>query len=231
MLNNLISDFTQNAWWELTVISMMTVIARIFRLTFGKKMTTKHEIGFWVICICCGTVALSAANIGIIKPLQNELANKGIASPNLHCSVVQGAIGKSAASDSGSVNYQLKVVNSGSPSIAWKWRLKIILTTGQTVEAEASENPHVNTVINPITKQQTAIFENFNYLPQTLLENPLGTGAGKVGWIVFSFDTATEDDLQRIGNKFILEFEDSEGKTTTHTNVLTKKGGAFSDAP
>jgi hypothetical protein len=166
-----------------------------------------------------------------VTGLENRISiaekNKRIANPNLHCSLVHGAIAPPFETTPVSVFYQLKVVNSGSPSIAWRWRLAITLTTGQVIELDAPEHPMNETFVNPATKQLTIQFDNSTYLPNLLLENPIATGAGKVGWIVFRVDTATQEDLQRIGNRFVLKFEDCEGNVTSITNVLTQKGGVL----
>ena len=49
-------------------------------------------------------------------------------------------------------------------------------------------------------------------------------------WLAFSIDTATQDDLQRIGNRFILKFEDCDGNVTSITNVVDQKGGRLKNA-
>jgi len=147
-------------------------------------------------------------------------------SPSLHCSVVQGAILQSYQGSVPRIIYKLKVVNSGSPSIAWRWHLVVTLTTGQNIDVDASENPASETVVNP-PPNGPSIFDNSNYLPNTLLENPIATGAGKAGWVGFEMNTATADDLVRIGNQLVLSFEDCKGNVISITNVLTKAGGQF----
>src|ERR1035441_863506 len=107
MFPNFISDFIGNAKWELLVVVMMTGVARIIKLTFGKKMTPKHEIAFWIVCICCGTIALEAANYGIIKPIRDQFQNRKIASPNLHCSLVHGFVVSAFETTPVSIFYQL----------------------------------------------------------------------------------------------------------------------------
>jgi len=218
MLDNLISDFTQNAWWELIVVVMMTSIARIFRLTFGKKMTVTHEIVFWCICIFCGTVALAAVNVGILKPIQNQFSNKQTASPDLHCEIVTIGTGHSEE-QKGEVLLFVRIVNSGSPTIVWKWRLGLELTTGQKFESLAPDNQVVGTVTSQSQRPPMTLDVN-HYLPNMLLESPIQTGAGKFGWVAFVFSDVSQSDLERIGNKFTLRFEDSEGKRTEITKAL-----------
>jgi len=203
---------------------MLTIITRIIRMTLGKKMTTKHEVVFWAGCVVFGTIALAVINAGMITPIKDRLANLRIASPNLHCSFISGAVGGSVNGSPPNIFYQLKIVNSGSPSVAWKWNLKIILTTGQIIALDATENPSFQTIIDPNTQQQSK-FDNGQYLPNIMLENPLQSGAGKSGWVSFRVDTATEQDLERIGNRFIIQFEDCDGNETCITNIIIQKGG------
>ena len=211
--------------WELGSAIIMTAMARIYRWSTGKPIKRKHEIAFWATGIIGLTAMLIIMRFGLIKPIQEDLAGQRAIPPNLHCLFVQGATCTSFNGSPPSVFYQLKVVNSGGPSIAWKWNLKITLTTGQVMNMDATENPFTQTFMNPQTKEFVSRFEPTAYLPNILLENPLQPGAGKTGWVVFKVDQASDDDLQRIGNKFILKFEDCNGIETSITNTLTEKGG------
>lgn len=146
--------------------------------------------------------------------------------PNLHCSLVSGGIPGGIYGGPCRILYQLRVVNSGSPSIAWRWHLRVKLNTGQAIETDANEVPSWETLINT-NNQQQMVLSNDTYLANSLLENPIQTGAGKIGWITFSINTATLDDLSRIGNEFILSFQDCRGKITSLTNIINQSGGQF----
>jgi hypothetical protein len=141
MVHNLISDFTVNAWWEFIAAIMLTAIARIFRMTFGKKMTNKHEIIFWAGCIICGTIVLAVANVGIIKPIQEQLSGNREA-PDLQCEIDGVLVGSGDENTPGNfgqiqhksneanVTLLVRIVNGGTQSVAWKWKVHVALVTG-----------------------------------------------------------------------------------------------------
>lgn len=143
--------------------------------------------------------------------------------PELHCSVQHAMIMSAYGATPVAVFYAVKIVNSGSASVVWKWNLVVRLTSGQVLSADASEDSATETVVDPNTKQMVT-FQNSEYLPNTLLENPVPTGAGRKGWLTFQFTKATEQDLGRIGNTFVLKFEDCNGNATFVTNVMTESG-------
>jgi hypothetical protein len=118
-----------------------------------------------------------------------------------------------------SLTFMLRVVNSGAPSIAWKWHAKVQIASGQSIEAQADENPQI--LKNMAGKQMPELdFSAEKYLPNILLESPLPNGYGKLGWVFFRFNNISFDDLGRIGNKFTVQFEDSEGKVTSSSLTL-----------
>jgi len=217
MLNNIVSDFTTNAAWELIFVIMLTSIARIIRMTLGKKMTTNHEIMFWIGCIICGTIALEVLNVGVIKPIQEKISTTQ--TPNFHCEIVNGQNLKFADGTS-QVVLVMKIINSGSPSGAWKWHLKIELASGQVFETDASENP---SVISSVSKEVPIPFPASTYLPNILLETPISNGSGKMGWVGFVIADISADDIERIGNKFTISFQDSDGRVTQASETIVKK--------
>ena len=207
---------------------MLAIVGRVFHWTFRKKFTRRHEVWFWVIVVGCGTIALQMANYNIIRPIYEAISAPaaGTPPPKFHCSLTEGAIEPGWEGSPVSVLYMLKVVNSGGPSVAWRWKLKAEVA-GEVITVDARETGLNEVLFDPNTKQQSAKLDNASYLPNCLLETPVGNGAGKSGWVVFAFPTATADDLGRIGNRFTLSFEDCNGVITSITNTITQKGGVF----
>lgn len=180
-------------WNKLKSLAMILIVVSVLGVTISGT--------FWVN----GLEEKLSAVQGQSTMLENrtfsiEKQFSEFSTPSLHCSLVGGGVLAAFGTTPPTILYQLKVVNSGSPSIAWKWRLEITFTTGQVIKIDATENPSGEVLINPNTKEQSGKLDNSNYLPNALLENPLPTGAGRRGWIIFPVNSATQDDLQRIGN-------------------------------
>jgi hypothetical protein len=214
----------EGSLWEFCAAVVLTIMARIFTSLYKVRWEHKHELRFWGTGIVGLTILLLILNYGVIRPFQQRFSSQP--HPRLHCSFKSGIVAAAYNGSQPSIFYQLKIVNSGGQqSIAWKWNLKIILTTGQLISADAAETPFNQTFFNPDTKQQISQFDNSGYLPNLLLENPIQSGAGKTGWVVFSVNSADQNDLTRIGNKFILTFQDCEGNESAITNVIVEKGG------
>jgi hypothetical protein len=126
-----------------------------------------------------------------------------------------------------SLTYAIKVVNSGLPSIAWRWHAKVQLVSGQIFEADAAENPQSLVSLSQKKDQPELRFEPGNYLPSILLESPLATGSAKMGWVMFRFNNLKPEELNRIGNKMELTFQDSEERITTDSFVLSQNLGTY----
>ena len=74
MLSDYISDFTQNAGWELVFNGALALLAVRIKARTGKEMTTTHVLKFWGACVLCGTIATSVAHTRVIKPIQEQLS-------------------------------------------------------------------------------------------------------------------------------------------------------------
>ena len=161
-------------------------------------------------------------NYGIIKPIA------GASTPNLQAQIIGGAVGKSTDGTI-SIIYFLKMVNSGSQSVAWKWHTKIGMESGPLIEGNANEGPSqfyfaITDSKTNIPSLSTPTLPNDAYLPNMLLESPLSTGSGKEGWVCFNFrDYMAEDFGERVGNKFTVSFQDCDGKITEPSAIIRKR--------
>jgi hypothetical protein len=146
--------------------------------------------------------------------------------PNLQCYIFQPALGRDTNSDSTIVILQLRIINTGAPSIAWNWHLKIEMPNGQAAESYAPFSPYqpLSRTINSDVGRPAINFDADKYIPNALADNPLGNGAAKTGWIVFSFPHSSQEDLNRSGNKLILDFNDRDGKKVISDIVLSPVG-------
>ena len=211
-------------------------MARIFNWTTGRHMQRKHEIAFWACGIVGLTAILAIAHITVVKPIQEELSTQKTAPPFLQCQLESFFCGQGTFASSNAVDgkmqkevvdmvFFVKVVNSGSPSIAWKWKLYGTLFTGQSIEANADAS--ASTMVQMLKSGQELKLDPDRYLPHVLAEDPIGNGAGKEGWVVFPIDGVSVDDLNHYGNTFTLEFQDSLGKKTQAVHHSTSKGEPF----
>jgi hypothetical protein len=221
----------QNMGWEAGTAILMTIVARMFRWTTGKTMKRQHEIAFWSIGFFGLFGILTTIHFGIIKPIHDKIGTARSYPPDLHCSLSQGAVLTPYGTTPPMVLYLLKVVNSGGPSIVWNWKLRATLAGNEKIEVNAAETPVTESFINPANNQFMFRLESTNYFPTALLDEPLANGAGKHGWVEFPISTAAYDDLTRIGNVYVLEFQDCRGNVTSMTNYVTQAGGKLSDAP
>jgi len=216
--------------WEFSAAVVLTIMARIFTTIFKMRWEHKYELRFWATGIIGLTVLLLIFNYGVIRPFQQRFSSQP--RPSLHCSFINGSVNPPHNGSPPDVFYQLKIVNSGNKqSIAWRWNLRITLTSGQIIDLDAVETPFNQTFISTQTKQQVSQFDNNTYLPNLLLENPIQSGAGKKGWVAFVVGTAAFEDLTRIGNKYILTFQDCDGSETSITNMITEKDGLLGKYP
>lgn len=164
----------------------------------------------------CGSIIQGLKSVGI-----QQASN-----PSFKCEIAGIRFGRSDENSSAKAVYFLRIVNSGSPSIAWKWKTKVKISDGPTIESNASEEPRYD-IFHSTTSTNESTFGPQNYLPYALLESTLGSGSGKLGWVEFQFDTVNPEDLQRIGNVYTVQFEDSKGNITTSEFTISSKGSPY----
>jgi hypothetical protein len=184
---------------------------------FGKegKISKPKRKHFWIVGAVCFFLL---AHLFVV--LTNSLAVGGKSSaPNFACEITDNVSITDMSHEptnppvSSIAIFHLFVLNRGTPSVAWKWKCTAQLLSGQTVVANASPNRQVIMSTNAFTKTLTTL-DTTSYLPNILFEDPLGTGSGKQGWVVFNFGAGLTDELSRPGVKFTVEFEDSKGNKT-----------------
>jgi hypothetical protein len=195
----------------------LTLMARIFTSLFKVRWEHKHELRFWATGIVGFTIVFLILNFGVIKPIHGQ--NQRVPIPNFHCEISNGWLLKEA-SGKNQVVLLMKIVNSGGPSIAWKWHLKTELASGQSFDSDASENP---SQVYADTEHRTAILKTDTYIPNILLENAVSTGSGKRGWVAFDVSDISAEDMERIGNKFTISFQDSNGCIFQSSRTVAKK--------
>lgn len=222
----------QNLVWEFCIAALFIALGRVFRATTGQPMTAKQELIFWAAGIVFLTAVLAIVNVRFVAPLRQA---KHI--PNFKCEItdvivgIRGSPGMPNVSDQTQrtqslptgVTLLVTIVNSGAPSIAWKWKLKIKLASGHVREAVALTGPSNATLVSEVGNKPITLTTD-RYLPNRLLESPVSTGSAKVGWVSFQFDNITHDEIKRIGTEFVVEFQDSEGRTTTATCSMETSG-------
>ncbi len=213
-MQGIINWIGQNLLWEALLAILGTAMSWTYkRWISGTIFDRQKTTIFWTAGIAGGTIILMIFNLAFIEPLKQEKSK-----PNFKCerpSIIIGA----TDDDKTTVTYILKVVNSGVASIAWKWHLKVTLVlSGQTFETDADENPQ--SLVNKSSKNTETTLESKDYLPNALLESSLGTGSGKRGWVIFRFDGISMQDMNRIGNKFTLTFQDSTGNIITDEHLM-----------
>ena len=160
-----------------------------------------------ILYMLCGTIIQGVRRISTVQ----------VSNPNFRCEVVNGDLVKTIDGNN-QVVLMVKIVNSGSQSIAWKWHLKLDLVSGQTMEADASENPS-----NIGIKDGPVVLPAGTYLPNVLLESPISNGSGKKGWVGFVLKDISPEDMERIGNRFTLSFQDSDGHVIEASETIRKK--------
>jgi hypothetical protein len=106
-----------------------------------------------------------------------------------------------------------RVVNIGSPSSTWNWRLTAHLVSGITVVSERLRPPPAT--FESEVKHSQFTLDAAQFLPWQLMDTPLATGASKTGWVLFLFDESLYTELGRPGVKMVLEFEDNTHKLVT----------------
>lgn len=202
--------FLQNFGWEAAAALIMTAMARIYRATTGKTFKEHHATIFWLTGTLGIFLVLMIIHFGVIRPLFQQLSSERPIAPNLQSEI--GGMSTGSTKD-GAVNVTLlvRVLNSGGPSVAWKWHLRVDLTTGQSVEADASMEP-ISISLGSSQSSNNMVLDAGHYLPNELMEAPLPSGNGRLGWVTFIFNDISQDDLSHYGNKFTLQFQDVDGK-------------------
>jgi hypothetical protein len=218
-IGDLASWVFQSAAWDilkfLSIPVVVTVMTRIGFWIFGREnVPRKKEVAFWFTGIIGGTILLLLIYSALARG--NSSSNR----PEMRCTLLQADCGvapykqpfESQAKNVISVILWARIVNNGSPSSAWKWRLKAQLVSGPPVDSDTLETP-VLYFPAPRSGQQPVTLDSGQYLMWQLMDNPLPKGASKTGWIGFTFDESLFDEFKRPGVKLSLEFEDIEGKT------------------
>lgn len=149
--------------------------------------------------------------------VQYNLAKAEGDHPKLKCVIGQYLIG-SNKDGKAAVTMGAKVINNGSPSIAWNWRLTAVLASGQRITVDAQRTSTPPTLVSDKGAPSITPPESDNLL-KSLSDAPLSRGAAKTGWLVFIFEDGLYEELNRPGVNLILELEDAEGKTTSDTAV------------
>jgi hypothetical protein len=106
------------------------------------------------------------------------------------------------------------VLNRGAPSTTLEWRCDVRLLSGQVVSSGASPFRRIE------AGDTNAPYSTTNYLPALLCETPLGTGAGKSGWVGFVFPAGVIKEIKRPGVVFEVSFEDAQRNKTTHRWIV-----------
>jgi hypothetical protein len=215
--NTIISWLIEGCLWELLAAITLTIMARIFSSIYKVRWEHKHELRFWLTGIIGLTIAFCILNFGLIKPIRGQ--NQKVPIPNFHCEIANGFLSKEADGKI-QVILLIKIVNSGGPSVAWKWHLKTALTSGQSFDSDASENP---SQLFSSADRQTPVLKSDTYIPNVVLENAVSTGSGKKGWVGFDVSEISPEDIERIGNKFTISFQDADGRIFQSSRTVLKK--------
>lgn len=208
----------QSAAWDVLKFLLIPVVATIMTRVgfwiFGREnMPRKKEAAFWITGVIGGTILLLLIYSALVQ------GNSGTIKPDIHCTIVAANCGvapykqpfETESKNITSVILWARIVNNGSPSSAWKWRLKTQLISGPPIYSDTMEAPVLYFPSRP--GAQPITLDSGQYLVWQLMDNPLPRGASKTGWIAFTFDESLFDEFKRPGVKLTLEFEDIEGKT------------------
>jgi len=214
------------------VIGFIIMAIRIIsRKIFNTSFEGKHEALFFLIGWAGLTLIGAVAKHEFRTPPQNIVfpPAQSEAVPNLKCQIDGVAIQPNGSNSPDTwMQFGLKIVNDGSPSVAWKWKARVEFSTGGSIESTAPENP---TIGSQILNGQTNFIPAEYYLPNSLVEKPIERGAGKVGWVgfVFADPNYSIQDINAIGSRYFLSFEDCRGRVTTA--IFTNKTKLWGKLP
>jgi len=105
-----------------------------------------------------------------------------------------------------------KVDNSGLPTVAWNWKISVLLPVGGSPIPATIPSVFIQSTEPLPTVMGPYYVKMEDQLIQAMAVNPLPTGAGKIGWLVFNVAGFNEMPNGAIVK---LSFEDVFGRETT----------------
>ena len=210
------SWFINQLWGAAFISVCLVILLALARKFYRRELSKLQEAIFYVVCAVLLTAMVAVAKF-MLEQIKKTAPQQVEAVPDLRCEIFYvGLQPINIEQTQTMLTFWVKIVNDGAPSIAWRWKCRIEPIIGQVIEAKAAENPSILTLLGD--KGQTNGFTPpESYLPNSLLEKPIERGAGKMGWVGFTISDPNfnTDDINRMGNRFYLSFEDSHRKTTT----------------
>ena len=218
---------------------ILTTLSRIGRKVFGKRPLDKtKEIAFWSLGIIGGTIVLAGICMAYSYPMERIAAQermmfsammKNQAPPgHIRGKVLRALLSEDPTSKECALFFFLRVANTGAPTVVMgEWVLTVTLPNNQRFEATAIPKQQQGGFYNqfntsswtndaakimavPIPTPYAAFFlDAERYLPSKMAENPIPTGGGFEGSVMFELPPQVRKTAIVAGTKMEIRFEQS----------------------
>jgi hypothetical protein len=217
ILHSMLPFISDTAWnlilYEVLVPMISTTIGLGFAKLFGWKPTKGQVIGFSFLFFCAALLA-----IFVLKSIPLSRSDSSSTVPGPDFTGMIESVGQLKSGDDTIVTATVDIENRGTPSVVWQWDMEITLLSGQRIEPKRTQPPPLpissaaNVSIVMVSGSASIKLHSSTFLPHTLGEIPLETGAAKEGWVEFDFGHVQGDELLRPGTIYTLKLIDGRGK-------------------